>query len=91
MVGGETRVKVTGYTKHKIMVQIKDNGQGIHKKDKARLFERFFRVDKSRSREYGGSGLGLAMVKAIAERHSWKVEFDSKPGSGAAFRVLLKG
>jgi len=89
VVGGETRVKVTGYTKHKIMVQIKDNGQGIHKKDKARLFERFFRVDKSRSREHGGSGLGLAIVKHIMEAHKQEVFVQSKPGKGSVFSFTL--
>ena len=66
-------------------VTLSDNGDGIDAERMTRIFEPKFTTKTH------GLGLGLAMVKAIVERHSWKVEFDSKPGSGAAFRVLLNG
>ena len=70
--------------------QITDNGIGIAQKDILRLFERFFRVDKSRSREQGGSGLGLAIVKHIMEAHKTSVRVSSKPGECSIFSFTLK-
>lgn len=73
-----------------IVVEVADNGIGIDPKDQNRLFERFFRVDKSRSREQGGSGLGLAIVKHILEAHGQSINVKSAPGLGSAFVFRLK-
>jgi two-component system, OmpR family, phosphate regulon sensor histidine kinase PhoR len=73
-----------------ILVEITDNGIGIETKDIPRLFERFFRVDKSRSREQGGSGLGLAIVKHILEAHQQTINVRSSPGVGTTFAFTLK-
>ena len=73
-----------------ILVEISDDGIGIEAKDIPRLFERFFRIDKSRSREQGGSGLGLAIVKHILEAHQQTINVRSKPGVGTTFAFTLK-
>jgi two-component system, OmpR family, phosphate regulon sensor histidine kinase PhoR len=69
---------------------VSDNGIGVSAKDLPRLFERFFRVDKSRSREQGGSGLGLAIVKHIMEAHGSSVNVTSAPNEGSVFTFRLK-
>lgn len=71
------------------VITVKDNGPGIEKKHLPRLFERFYRVDKARSREMGGTGLGLAIVKHIALAHHGRVTVESAPGEGSAFRIHL--
>ena len=73
----------------RVVVSVTDNGIGIPENDLPRIFERFYRVDKSRSRELGGTGLGLAIVKHIALAHGGTVEVQSKPGEGSTFRLLL--
>lgn len=73
-----------------ILVEISDNGEGIEEKHLPRLFERFYRVDKSRSREAGGNGLGLAIVKHIIEAHDQTINVRSKLGSGTTFGFTLK-
>jgi two-component system, OmpR family, phosphate regulon sensor histidine kinase PhoR len=72
-----------------MLIEITDNGIGIEPKDIPRLFERFFRVDKSRSREQGGSGLGLAIVKHVLEAHGQTINVRSKPGLGSTFAFTL--
>ncbi len=72
-----------------IRISVKDFGAGIAKERHARLFERFYRVDKSRSRELGGTGLGLAIVKHIALVHGGKVYVKSEPGKGSEFVIEL--
>ncbi len=74
----------------KIIISIRDTGIGISQDDLKRVTERFFRVDKSRSREQGGTGLGLSIVKHILESHKEQLEIESKPGQGSVFRFELK-
>jgi signal transduction histidine kinase len=71
------------------MVEVADRGPGIPEEVRARVFERFFRADPSRSRASGGSGLGLSIVAAIAAAHGGRVEAESPEGGGATFRILL--
>ena len=70
-------------------ITVADNGVGIEKKHLPRLFERFYRVDKARSREKGGTGLGLAIVKHIAQLHGGEVSVASSPGAGCAFSIII--
>ncbi len=69
---------------------VKDTGIGISSEESDRIFERFYRVDKARSRAIGGTGLGLAIVKHIIDAHNSKVEVSSTPGIGSEFSFLLK-
>jgi two-component system phosphate regulon sensor histidine kinase PhoR len=68
---------------------VRDEGAGIEPEHLPRLFERFYRVDKGRSRKLGGTGLGLAIVKHIAQAHGGSVTVESMPGQGSTFRILL--
>jgi len=72
-----------------IVVEIKDFGCGIAKEHLPRIFERFYRVDKARSRDLGGTGLGLAIVKHIALAHGGEVTVDSKPDEGSLFSIVI--
>lgn len=71
------------------IVEVEDRGIGIEPRHQERIFERFYRVDKARSRELGGTGLGLAIVKHVALRHGGAVSVESRPGAGSTFRILL--
>lgn len=71
------------------LVQVRDTGPGIDEAEAARIFERFYQVDKSRSGERRGAGLGLAIVRQLAEAHNGRVEVHSRPGEGSAFTVYL--
>ena len=71
------------------MLTIADTGYGIPASDLAYIFERFYRVDKQRSRDSGGSGLGLAICKSIVEAHRGQIEVDSEPNIGSTFKVTL--
>ncbi len=73
----------------KAVIEIRDNGIGISKKDLPHIFERFYRAEGSRSKDFGGSGLGLALVKWIAEAHGGSVSAESVKGKGSTFRVML--
>ncbi|WP_413533839.1 sensor histidine kinase [Empedobacter brevis] len=74
----------------KIQISIKDQGLGIKQEDIERIFERFYRIDKSRNRNNGGSGLGLAIVKHILEAHKQKIYVTSKIGKGSIFSFYLQ-
>ena len=87
---GYTKISVEDYNKEKVLVKVKDNGEGIDQKHLPRLFERFYRVDKNRSREKGGSGLGLSIVKHIMEAHNEQIFVKSKVGEGTEFSFTLQ-
>ncbi len=74
---------------HSAVLTVQDDGAGIPTADQARIFERFYRVDKARSRDTGGTGLGLSIVKHVAERHGGRVEVESALGVGSTFTVTL--
>ena len=74
---------------HEAVITVKDTGIGIPEEDIDRVFERFYRVDKSRSRDTGGTGLGLAIVKHIVELHNGKIEIESKISVGTEMKVRL--
>ena len=87
--GGTTSIGL--YDLHQnILIEVSDNGEGIEAEHLPRLFERFYRTDKSRSRNSGGSGLGLSIVKHIVEAHNQKIEVVSKLGKGTTFSFSLK-
>ena len=70
-------------------VRVRDDGCGIRKEDQDRIFERFYRVDKGRSKKMGGTGLGLSIVKHIAEYYNGHIELESEPGKGSCFTVTI--
>ncbi len=72
-----------------LVIEVADNGIGIPPQDLARIFERFYRVDRSRSREMGGTGLGLSIVKHVAQVHGGSIEVSSTPGTGSSFRLRI--
>ncbi|MBL7474000.1 sensor histidine kinase [Robertkochia sediminum] len=89
-VDGTTEVSVEDLIKNKIIVRITDNGEGIEEQNIPRLFERFYRVDKSGNRKEGGSGLGLSIVKHIIEAHHERIYVESVFGVGSEFSFTLE-
>ena len=87
---GTTEVSVENLIKNKVIVRVTDNGEGIAEQHIPRLFERFYRVDKSGSRSEGGSGLGLSIVKHIIEAHNEKIYVESAEGVGSEFSFTLE-
>jgi two-component system, OmpR family, phosphate regulon sensor histidine kinase PhoR len=87
---GSTEIEIEEVINNKILVTIKDNGEGIEKQNIPRLFERFYRVDKSGARSEGGSGLGLAIVKHIIEAHNERIYVESVFGKGSEFSFTLQ-
>jgi two-component system phosphate regulon sensor histidine kinase PhoR len=86
--GGTVRVRLAR-EEASAVVEVEDTGIGIPADSLPRIFERFYRVDKGRSREEGGTGLGLAIVKHVAQAHGGRVEVESRIGEGSRFRVFL--
>lgn len=87
--GGKTVISLNLFDEQ-VIIEIKDNGIGIAEKHVPRLFERFYRVDKGRSREQGGTGLGLAIVKHIIEAHGETIDVSSTENEGTIFTFTLK-
>ncbi|RAJ18124.1 two-component system phosphate regulon sensor histidine kinase PhoR [Olleya aquimaris] len=87
---GTTEISIERLIKNKVIVRVTDNGEGIEKQHIPRLFERFYRVDKSGSRKEGGSGLGLAIVKHIIEAHDEKIYVESEYNIGSEFSFTLE-
>jgi two-component system phosphate regulon sensor histidine kinase PhoR len=75
---------------HGVSVRVKDNGIGISREHWERVFERFYRVDKSRSKSTGGTGLGLAIVKHIVAQHGAQIQLNSKVGKGTEIVVFFE-
>mgnify|MGYP006300703383 CR=1 FL=1 len=88
--GGTTEVSIEHLPSEKNLIRITDNGEGIKHDHLPRLFERFYRVDKSGSRNEGGSGLGLSIVKHIIEAHDEKIYVESDYGVGSEFSFTIK-
>ncbi|MBR4452643.1 MAG: ATP-binding protein [Bacteroidales bacterium] len=87
---GKVKISFIDYDKNTYMIEVQDNGIGIDEQYLPRIFERFFRVDKDRSRKTGGSGLGLAIVKHVIDAHKQILQVDSKLGEGSTFRFTLQ-
>lgn len=87
---GTTEISVENLVMNKILIRITDNGEGINNEEIPRLFERFYRVDKSGSREQGGSGLGLSIVKHILDAHNEKIYVESQIEVGSEFSFTLE-
>lgn len=86
--GGEVHIKVAHENQQPVLM-VSDNGIGIPKDQQDRIFERFYRVDKSRSKQTGGTGLGLAIVKHIVELHDAQITVESEPGKGTMMKVTF--
>jgi two-component system phosphate regulon sensor histidine kinase PhoR len=85
-----SRIALNAFRKDdELFIEVKDEGIGIPAEHLSRIFERFYRVDKARSREAGGTGLGLAIVRHIALLHRGTVEVESNAGKGSVFRLRL--
>ncbi|QNJ97216.1 sensor histidine kinase [Constantimarinum furrinae] len=87
---GTVEVSIENLIRNKVIIRVTDNGEGIAREHIPRVFERFYRVDKSGSRKEGGSGLGLAIVKHIVEAHNEKIYIESQLGVGSEFSFTLE-
>jgi two-component system phosphate regulon sensor histidine kinase PhoR len=86
---GEVRIDVTRPHDRQVQITVTDTGIGIPSQDLSRIFERFYRVDKARSRAVGGTGLGLSIVKHVLERMNGNVTVESELGKGSVFSITL--
>ncbi|MGD9123937.1 MAG: ATP-binding protein [Desulfarculaceae bacterium] len=86
--GGKVTLKISK-AEDDLIIAVSDTGVGIAPQHLPRIFERFYRVDKDRSRELGGSGLGLAIVKHVAQAHGGRVDVESRPGRGSTFQFII--
>lgn len=89
-IKGTTEISIENLIKNKVIVRVTDNGEGIARANIPRLFERFYRVDKSGSRKEGGSGLGLSIVKHIIEAHDERIYVESELSVGSEFSFTLE-
>jgi two-component system phosphate regulon sensor histidine kinase PhoR len=87
--GGEVRLKAVTGPDGDVSITVSDTGVGIPSQDLPRIFERFYRVDKGRSRQVGGTGLGLTIVKHVIERMNGTIEVQSQLRQGSTFTVRL--
>jgi two-component system phosphate regulon sensor histidine kinase PhoR len=87
---GTTEVSIEHLIKNKVIIRVTDNGEGIDRPHLTRIFERFYRVDKSGSRAVGGSGLGLSIVKHIVDAHDERIYVESQLGVGSEFSFTLE-
>ena len=87
---GTTEISVEHLVKDKVIIRVTDNGEGIENEHLPRLFERFYRVDKSGSRKEGGSGLGLSIVKHIMDAHQENIYVESQHGIGSEFSFTMQ-
>lgn len=87
---GYVTVHIKDKNPDELVIEVSDNGIGIAKEHQARIFERFYRVDKSHSRQSGGTGLGLSIVKRVVLFHNGKIKLKSEPGQGSTFKITLK-
>ena len=87
--GGRTEIAIQELENQKVLIRVMDTGEGIEKHHLPRLFERFYRVDPTRSRKKGGSGLGLSIVKHIIEAHNENIYVESEVGRGTIFSFTL--
>ena len=86
--GGEIRLELTSQNGN-ARITVSDTGIGVPRDEQARIFDRFYRVDKARSRALGGAGLGLSIVRLIVEAHAGQIQVESTPGTGSTFTVEL--
>ena len=87
--GGHITISA-GRRADRVWMVVDDDGIGIPKEDRARIFERFYRVDKARSRQSGGTGLGLSIAKELVDRHQGTLTLEDKEGPGLAVRLELR-
>jgi two-component system phosphate regulon sensor histidine kinase PhoR len=87
--GGEARIDAGTTPEGAIYISVSDTGSGMPSDDLPRIFERFYRVDRARSREVGGTGLGLSIVKHVVERMDGSIKVESRLGKGSTFTILL--
>lgn len=89
--GGTIQIHAYLAPSDEVVIEVIDTGPGIAPEHQSKVFDRFYRVDKARSRETGGVGLGLALAKAAVEMNGGRIELESEPGKGSTFRVVLPG
>jgi two-component system phosphate regulon sensor histidine kinase PhoR len=87
--GGEARIDAGTGPDGRVFISVSDTGSGMPSEDLPRIFERFYRVDKARSREVGGTGLGLSIVKHVVERMDGSIRVESRLGKGSTFTIVL--
>jgi two-component system phosphate regulon sensor histidine kinase PhoR len=87
--GGEARIDAGNTPDGRIYISVSDTGSGMPSDDLPRIFERFYRVDRARSRAVGGTGLGLSIVKHVVERMEGSIKVESRLGKGSTFTILL--
>ena len=87
--GGRISIRAGRRGEERVWMEVEDNGIGIPAEDRGRIFERFYRVDKARSRQSGGTGLGLSIAKEIVDRHEGEIKLVDRPGPGLTVRITL--